>query len=190
VGQVIHGVEMKILNPDERGNGDIAVRGSMVMQGYYQNEQATRETFTEDGWLITGDVGYLDREQYLYLTGRKKSLIVTEGGKNVFPEEIEDKFQLYDEVEQIMVRGFQKDASLKIEGIEAVIYPNPDAIKAIGEKRGAIMREDDIQSHLMSIVSEVNKSMLPYKRIEKIHVVDEPMEMTTTKKIKRHAVDV
>ncbi|MFP4510161.1 MAG: AMP-dependent synthetase/ligase [Spirochaetaceae bacterium] len=190
VGQVIHGIEMKILNPDERGNGDIAVRGPVVMQGYYQNEEATRETFTEDGWLITGDVGYLDRDQYLYLTGRKKSLIVTEGGKNVFPEEIEDRFQLYDEVEQIMVRGFQKDAALKIEGIEAVIYPNPEAIQSIGEKRGSIMSPEDIHSHLMGIVSEVNKSMLPYKRIEKIHVVDEPMEMTTTKKIKRHAVDV
>ncbi|TVQ27048.1 MAG: long-chain fatty acid--CoA ligase [Spirochaetaceae bacterium] len=190
VGQVIHGVEMKIVDPDERGNGDIVVRGPMVMQGYYRNDEATRETFTDDGWLITGDVGYLDSDRYLYLTGRKKSLIVTEGGKNVFPEEIEDHFQLYDEVEQVMVRGYQKDAVQKIEGIEAFIYPNPDAIKSIGEKRGTIMSADQVQSHIEGIVSDVNRSMLPYKRIEQVHVLDEPMEMTTTKKIKRHAVSV
>ncbi len=190
VGQVIHGVEMEIRDPDERGNGDIVVRGPMVMQGYFQNDEATKETFTDDGWLVTGDVGYLDDEQYLYLTGRKKSLIVTEGGKNVFPEEIEDRFQLYDEVEQIMVRGFQKDAAQKIEGIEAVVYPNPDAIQSVGEKNGILMDKDAIQSHVERIVSEVNKSLLPYKRIERVHVLDEPMEMTTTKKIKRHAVSV
>ncbi|MDT8298386.1 MAG: AMP-binding protein, partial [Spirochaetaceae bacterium] len=97
VGKMIPGTETRILNPDESGNGEIAIRGSMVMKGYFNDEKSTRECMTQDGFLKTGDVGYLDDENYLYLTGRAKSLIVTEGGKNVFPEEIEDKFQLYEE---------------------------------------------------------------------------------------------
>ena len=86
VGKMIPGTETKILDPDENGCGEIAIKGSMVMQGYYNNDEATAEVFTEDGFFKTGDVGYLDSDNYLYLTGRAKSMIVTEGGKNVFPK--------------------------------------------------------------------------------------------------------
>jgi long-chain acyl-CoA synthetase len=188
VGKTIPMVEEKILDPDENGVGEIAVKGSVVMQGYYNNEKATAEVFTEDGWLKTGDLGYLDRESYLYLTGRKKNLIVTEGGKNVFPEEIEDKFQLFDEVEQIMVRGFQLDARMKTEGIEAVVYPAEETFKALGEKRGEPFTPNEIEQRISKIIEEVNHDLLPYKRITKISITDEAMEMTTTKKIKRHKV--
>ena len=108
VGKIIPGIDVRILDPDSEGRGEIAIKGPIVMQGYYRNPEATAEVMTEEGYFLTGDVGYLDSENYLYLTGRKKSLIVTEGGKNVFPEEIEDKFQLYDEVEQILVKGYIK----------------------------------------------------------------------------------
>jgi long-chain acyl-CoA synthetase len=134
VGKMIPGTETLILNPDENGNGEIAIRGSMVMKGYFNNEKSTAECMTQDGFLKTGDVGYLDDENYLYLTGRAKSLIVTEGGKNVFPEEIEDKFQLYEEVEQILIRGYVLDEKMKTEGIEALIYPG--RIPAIFRKTG------------------------------------------------------
>ena len=86
VGKTIPGVEEKIVDPDSDGNGLIYIKGSMVMQGYYKNPEATAEILTEDGWLNTGDIGHLDSRNYLYLTGRQKNIIVTEGGKNVFPE--------------------------------------------------------------------------------------------------------
>ncbi len=182
VGKVIPQTEMKIDKPDEHGIGEILIKGPMVMQGYYLNKEATDEIFTEDGWLRTGDVGYLDSENYLMLTGRMKSLIVTEGGKNVFPEEIEDLFQLYDEIEQILVIGYEKDKEQKIEGIKALFYPS-DAYKESVDGDTAVM-----QGRFEEIVSEVNRDLIGYKRIEKVQVVDEPMEMTSTKKIKRYLV--
>ncbi|MDA3956156.1 long-chain fatty acid--CoA ligase [Oceanispirochaeta sp.] len=175
VGKMIPGTQTMILDPDENGCGEIALKGSMIMQGYYKNDEATKEVFTEDGWFKTGDVGYLDEDNYLYLTGRAKSMIVTEGGKNVFPEEIEDKFQLYDEIEQILVRGYVLDAKMKTEGIEALIFPNQDA----GEKT---------RDHFQKVIDEVNSGLKVYQKIGQFHILDEAMEMTTTKKIKRHKV--
>ncbi len=188
VGKVLPRVEMTILNPDERGVGEIAVKGPMVMQGYYRNEEATKEAFTEDGWFRTGDLGYLDNENYLYLTGRKKSLIVTEGGKNVFPEEIEDRFQLYDEIEQIMVRGYTKDEAMRTEGVEALVYPAYEHFKQRASDEGREIGQEEIEKRANEIVAEVNKQLRPFERIERVQVLEEPMEMTTTKKIKRHKV--
>jgi long-chain acyl-CoA synthetase len=174
VGKIFNKVEIQIQNPDDQGRGEILLKGPVVMQGYYKNEEETKKVFTSDGFLITGDVGYLDHENYLYLTGRKKSLIVTEGGKNVFPEEIEDYFQLYDEIEQILVKGFVKDEKMKIEGIEAFVYPAPE--------------EEIPENRIDEIIQEVNRQLPTYKRISRFKVLDEPMEMTTTKKIKRFRV--
>ena len=188
VGAVTPGTEMKILDPDESGSGEILVKGPMVMQGYYKNQEATDEIFTPDGWLKTGDVGYLDDENFLYLTGRKKSLIVTEGGKNVFPEEIEDHFQLYDEIEQVLVRGFVLDDKMKTEGIEALIFPNEEFQKKQFEKAGLDYNKENIKLEFDKIIEQVNRELLPYKRISKLKVLDEAMEMTTTKKIKRFKV--
>lgn len=177
VGKMIPGTETKILEPDEKGYGEIALKGSMIMQGYYKNEEATADVFTEDGFFKTGDVGYLDSDNYLYLTGRAKSMIVTEGGKNVFPEEIEDKFQLYDEIEQILIRAYVLDAKMKTEGVEALIYPNQDA-------------ENKSPEHFQTVIDEVNSGLKPYQKIGRFHILDEAMEMTTTKKIKRFKVAV
>ncbi|MCX7024501.1 MAG: AMP-binding protein [Spirochaetes bacterium] len=179
VGKLIPRVEMKILDPDEHGVGEIAVKGPMVMQGYYKNPEATAEVITEDGWFRTGDVGYMDSENYVYLTGRAKSLIVTEGGKNVYPEEIENRFQLFTEVEQVLVRGYELDKAMKIEGIEALVYPNREAF---GNSGAAV-----VEARMKAVVEEVNKELLPYQKIQKVTVLDEPLEMTTTKKIKRFA---
>ena len=180
VGKIIPKVEMKVLNPDADGTGELIARGPNIMKGYYKNEEATKAAFTEDGWLLTGDSGYIDKDNYLYLTGRKKNMIVTEGGKNVFPEEIEDHFQLYNEIEQILVRGYMLDEKMKTEGIEAVIYP----AEAFAEGK----TEDEIYKRMQDIITEVNREMLPYKRITKILLRDEEMEMSSTKKIKRFKV--
>jgi long-chain acyl-CoA synthetase len=188
VGKILPQTTMKILDPDERGIGEIAVKGPMVMQGYYKNKKATDEIMTADGWLKTGDAGYIDNEQYVYLTGRKKSLIVTEGGKNVFPEEIEDQFQLFEEIEQILVAGYLLDKKTKAEGIRTFIFPADTYVKSVKEKHGEQEAAAVIQARMEEIVSEINKKNVGYKHITKVTVVDKAMPMTSTKKIKRFEV--
>lgn len=187
VGKVLPRTQMRIIDADEKGIGEIAIKGPMVMQGYYKNSEATAEVFDEDGWLKTGDVGYLDAGNYLYLTGRKKSLIVTEGGKNVFPEEIEDEFQLFDEIDQICVLGYVLDAKMKTEGVRALIHPSDKYVEEMSKKfTDSTQRKSEMEKHMQEIVDKVNKDLLPYKRISKVDIVDEPFEMSSTKKIKRY----
>ncbi len=181
VGKVLPRTDVRILNPDSRGVGEIVVKGPMVMQGYYQMPEETAAVFTEDGYFRTGDLGYLDSENYLYLTGRAKNLIVSEGGKNVYPEEIENEFQLHDEVAQILVRGYQADRAKKSELIEALVFPNGDLFAGAGPEQ--------IKARIDEIVGEVNQRLQPYQRINRTIIVEEEMEMTSTKKIKRNTVD-
>ncbi|MDR1870139.1 MAG: AMP-binding protein [Treponema sp.] len=181
VGRKCPQVDMQILFPDERGIGEVIVKGPMVMQGYYNLPEETAASFTADGYLKTGDLGYMDSEHYLYLTGRAKNVIVTEGGKNVYPEEIENEFQLFEEIEQILLRGYIQDVKMKSEGIEALVYPNPEFKNEKGETPSA----EEMKANIDRIISEVNQRLQPYQKIGRTTILDKPMEMTTTKKIKR-----
>lgn len=185
VGNIFDRVEVKILNPDERGVGEIALRGPMVMKGYYKRPDETDKVFTYDGWFKTGDLGYLDSEKYLYLSGRAKNMIVTEGGKNVYPEEIENAFQLYDEIEQVLVCGYDLDAKMKKEGIEVQLLPSTDFFNAEAKKLKKQINKADIEKRLKTIVETVNGTLQTYQRITKVTILTEALEMTTTKKIKR-----
>lgn len=179
-------MEMKINEPDEKGIGEVCIKGPMVMKGYYEMSEETAKVFTEDGWLKTGDLGWLDDEGYLYLCGRAKNLIVTEGGKNVYPEEIENEFQLYyNDIEQITVQGYIMDEKTKSEGIEACIYPAEELFKRLDVKRGTPSAQGFVQKELDEIVEKVNKDLKPYQRISKVTLLSEPLEMTTTRKVKR-----
>ena len=120
------------------------------------------------------------------LSGRAKNIIVTDGGKNVYPEEIEDAFQLYYDVEQIMVRGYVLDKSTKSEAIEALIYPADDLFTRLNIKRTDVHAKDDALEEIKTIVDKVNRTLQPYARISKITILDKPLEMTTTRKIKRN----
>ena len=186
VGKMLPHVETRIDEPDGEGRGEIVVRGPMVMQGYYQNPEATAEVLDKDGWLHTGDVGYLDQDNYLYLTGRAKNLIVTAGGKNVYPEEIENAFQLRGEVDQIMVRGYRAAKDSQAEDIEALIFPSADFFAT--QTNGQPADKIEVERQVRAAVDAVNAELLPYQRILKLTVLDEPLEMTTTKKIKRHVL--
>jgi long-chain acyl-CoA synthetase len=189
VGKILPQTEMKLIDTDANGVGEIVVKGPMVMQGYYKNQAATDEVLDKDGWLRTGDAGYIDANNYVYLTGRKKSLIVTEGGKNVFPEEIEDGFQLYDEIDQICVMGYITDAKMKSEGIRVLIHPSEKFVEQMAKQYpDAATMYAEMDKHMREVVDKVNKENLPYKRITKVTVVSEPLEMTSTKKIKRYVV--
>ncbi|QEN03865.1 long-chain fatty acid--CoA ligase [Thiospirochaeta perfilievii] len=175
VGKIISNVDVKIINKDAEGIGDIVAKGPNIMLGYYKNEEATKNAFTSDGYLKTGDVGYLDSDNYLYLTGRKSSLIVTEGGKNVYPEELEDAFQLYNEIEQVLVKGYLKDSRYLSEGIEVIFYPTTEFCEG--------KTEDEIKSFFSSIVKDVNKTLTSYKHIDRLYIAKEALPMTTTKKL-------
>ena len=178
--------EIKILNPDENGIGEICAKGPMIMKGYYNMPEETAKMFTEDGWLKTGDIGKIDKEHYVYLCGRAKNLIVTAGGKNVYPEEIEDAFQLCDDVQQIVVQGYANAEDETAEEIEALIYPSDSVYEELGQKREESYNSPEVTARIQSEVSKVNKTLQPYARITRVTILENPLEMTTTKKIKRN----
>ncbi len=179
VGMVFPLVKMKIGNKDANGIGEILVKGPNITSGYWNDENHTKELFDEEGYLKTGDLGYLDKENYLYLKGRVKNIIITEGGKNVYPEEIEDMFQLYAQVDQVLIRGYLKHKNSHSELIEAVIFPNMEHYAS---------QEVSPNEDLERIIKEVNQTLQGYKKISKLTILAQPMEMTSTKKIKRNRV--
>lgn len=187
--------EMKIINPvptqTSKGVlqiGEIVVKGPMVMQGYYEMPEETKAMFTEDGFLKTGDLGWIDSENYLMLCGRAKNLIVTSGGKNVCPEEVEDSFQLVGDVQQVTVRGFYENDDKTSEKIEALIYVSDELYKKLEIQRSQDFVQDEIVSEIKKDVEKVNKTLPPYSQIEKITLLKEPLEMTTSQKVKRNFV--
>lgn len=188
VGSYFHPyMEMKILDPDENGRGEICAKGPMIMQGYYNMPEETAAVLSEDGWFRTGDIGWLDDEKYLYLCGRAKNLIVTSGGKNVYPEEIENAFQMYyNDIEQITVMGYHPENDLTSEEIEVLIYPTDELYKTLNLDRGTPAGDSAAYKRMAEIVEIVNKELLPYQRITKTTILDKPLEMTTTKKVKRY----
>lgn len=193
VGQAFYPyMEAKIITEDGKTAGqnheigEIVVKGPMVMQGYYNMPEATAAMFTEDGFLKTGDLGWMDDENYIMLCGRAKNLIVTNGGKNVYPEEIEDAFQLYDDVKQITVQGYYKDGDETSEEIEALIYPSDELYSSLGLVRKADEVQPEVFDHIQKLVSKVNKNFQSYSQISKITILSEPLEMTTSMKVKRN----
>lgn len=154
-------------------DGEIQVKGKNVMLGYYKDPEGTKEAFTEDGWFRTGDLGYIDEEGFLFITGRKKNLIILESGENISPEELEANFAGQDLIREIVVK--EDDGQ-----ITAHIYPDYDYAAAVGIQ--------DIQKELERIVAEVNSTQPRYKHIADVKVHKNEFEKTTTKKILRHQV--
>ena len=192
VGQAFYPyMEAKIINVDEKIKkapfvGEIVVKGPMVMQGYYKMPEETAKMYTEDGFFKTGDLGWMDKENYIMLCGRAKNLIVTSGGKNVYPEEIEDAFQLYDEVKQVTVQGYHKDGDKTSEEIEALIYPSDELFAKLGVERNNNFVQDEVLESIQKVVSKVNKTLQSYEHISKITILKEPLAMTTSLKVKRN----
>lgn len=169
--------------------GEIVIKGPMVMQGYYKMPEETAKMFTEDGFLKTGDLGWMDKDRYVMLCGREKNLIVTSGGKNVYPEEIENAFQLYDDIKQVTIRGYiDNHQNNNGEEIEALIYPSDDLYKRFDMERNNEFVQDEVYDEIKKIVSAVNKTLQSYSQISKITILKEPLEMTTTQKVKRNYV--
>lgn len=178
-------MEMKIIDAAEDGAGEVAVKGPMVFKGYYNMPEETAKVFTEDGFFRTGDIGRLDKEGYLVLCGRAKNMIVTDGGKNVYPEEIENAFQLETDIAQITVAGYVEDKESKSEKIEALVYPSDDLFAKFNLKREEDPEPDEVKNAVNEIVAKINRTLQPYARISKVTILDKALEMTTTQKVKR-----
>jgi long-chain acyl-CoA synthetase len=181
VGLPIPNVEYKINNPDSQGNGEIIVKGPNVMLGYYNDPENTDNVFKK-GWFYTGDLGYIDNDGFLYITGRCKSVIVTQNGKNIYPEEIEYYLNESPLVSECIVIGVNYENDRETY-VNAKILPDIDQFKELLGK--SKISEDDINAEIKKLISEVNKKLPNYKHIKNFKIVKEPLEKTTTQKIKR-----
>lgn len=178
VGFPMINVEVKIHEPNENGIGEIIAKGPNVMLGYYENEEATKEVLI-DGWFHTGDLGYIDKDGFLFITGRKKNVIVMKNGKNIYPEELEVLISKLPYAAENMVFGIpSKDDDLDLA---AKIVYNKEYVE---EVFGNISKEE-LKEKIWQDIKKINKTMPPYKYIRQIIVTDEPMIKTTTQKVKR-----
>lgn len=181
VGKPMPGTEVKIIEPDKDGIGEIICRGPSVMVGYYGDPEATEEVL-RDGWLYTGDYGRFDEEGFLYVCGRKKNVIVTKNGKNIFPEEVEYYLLRSKYIEEVMVYG-TTDKRNGDAIVWADIFPDEAAINEdLGE-----MTEEGLRDFMKTIIDEANEDMPLYKRVKRFRIRQEEFEKTTTRKIKRHS---
>ena len=182
VGPALSVNEVKIHEPNEDGEGEIWAKGSNVMLGYYKDEEATKDAITEDGYFRTGDYGKLGKKGEIYITGRKKNLIILSNGKNVYPEEIESEFIAVPGVIDIVVYEGQSKRGLMYNTIVAEVFPDKDYI----EKNNVT----DIHAHLKKYVDEYNLTAVPYKKIGILKVRTEEFPKNTLRKIMRFKIDM
>ncbi len=181
VGRPIIGEEVKIADPDENGEGEICVRGTNVMLGYFENEEATKDAFDSEGYFKTGDLGKIDSEGWIYITGRSKNLIILSNGKNVYPEELETEIgRIYGVGEAIVYEG-ESRSKASLDLIVAEIYPDEEALQ---------LREiTDKEQYFNEEIAKINARVAPYKKIGLVKLRDSEFPKTTTRKITRFAID-
>lgn len=172
------GMEIMIDSPDEKGVGEICAKGPCLMLGYYKNEEATKEAI-KDGWFHTGDLGYYDKDGYLFISGRKKNVIILKNGKNIFPEELETLIAKLPYVTENMV--YARDRNEDIIVAVKIVY-NESIMKEMFPNA----TKDDYHDIIWKDIKEINKTLPKYKYIKHLIVTDIPMIKTTTQKIKRH----
>lgn len=183
-GQALPGVEIEVANPDENGIGEFIARGKNVMLGYYNDPAATAAAIDKDGFFHTGDLGYIDSENFVIITGRKKNVIVTTNGKNIYPEEIEGLLADSPLIQEVVVSG-----SLNQKGetvITAEIFPDLEEVKAALNVAKAEMPDQAAMQHLLEqTVHEINHRLPTYKAVRQVVLRDTEFPKNTSKKIKR-----
>ena len=180
IGKAFPSLEVKILHPNEEGVGELAVKGPSVMLGYYQNEEATKEIIDEQGWINTGDLAYIDKDDFIFITGRQKNVIVQKNGKNIYPEELEALLNKIEGVKESFVYGKpEDDGDMKI--CCKVVYD-----KEFWQEEHSNISEEEIREKIWQQVKKINKTMPAYKYIREMILTDEELIKTTTQKIKRH----
>ncbi|MBR2722680.1 MAG: AMP-binding protein [Clostridia bacterium] len=173
-------IEADHVNDKGYTEGEIQVKGDNVMLGYYKNPEETANVFTDDGWFCTGDIGYMDNDGYIFITGRKKYVIVLENGKNVFPEEIEEYLDRIETVAESVVLGRKTEGSDEIV-LTAIVYPQMDKFEDPKD-------HEKIEAEIRAQVTKMNKKLVSYKQIRNVTFRYEPFERTTSRKIKRHLI--
>ena len=174
--------KLKIKNPNEKGEGEVLIKSSTLMLGYYENEEATKEAI-QDGWFNSGDIGYLDKDGFLFITGRSKNVIVTQNGKNIYPEGIELMLGKIPEIKECMVYGKEIEGEKELT-ITARVIPNYEEIE---ELHGKDLTEEQIHDIIWEEIKKVNRTLTSYKAIKKLEIKKGDFEKTTTMKIKRFA---
>ena len=150
------------------------------MLGYYNNPEANQASFTQDGWFRTGDMGYMDKDGYVFITGRYKSVIVLENGKNVFPEEIEEYLEQIETIAEVVVVGRKAQDSDEVI-LTAVVFPNLDKFPT-----GVAM--ELVQESIRNSINQINRRLPTFKQVKAVEIRETEFEKTTTKKIQRHLV--
>ena len=181
VGLPVNCAEIKIHKPNENGEGEIWIKSETLMLGYYEDEEATKEV-VHDGWFNSGDIGYMDKDGYVYVTGRSKNVIVTQNGKNIYPEEIELLLSKIPEISESMVYGKEVEGEKELI-ITAKVIPNYEEIEKL---HGKDLDEEEVKKIIWNKIKEVNKSLTSYKAIKKLEIKHDEFEKTTTMKIKRY----
>ncbi len=181
LGMAIPDTQIRIENPDESGVGEILVKGPGVMLGYFRNPDETARCM-RDGWFHTGDLGRMNGDGFLFITGRSKNVIVTKNGKKIFPEELEEHLYRSGLISEAMVTGEQYAGDDETY-VNAHVFPNLDAVREL--LRVSAPTKEEIWAALQDVVRDVNGKLPSYKRIRKLQIRDTEFEKTTTKKIKR-----
>jgi len=181
-GLPLFGTEVKIVGKNKDGIGEIVVKGKHVMLGYYKDEEGTKEVM-KNGFFHTGDLGYIDEDGFIHITGRKKNVIITKNGKNVYPEEIENKIKEIPYISECMIYG-KKDKKNTVLSIQVVIN-----MEAITNEFGDIA-EKEIKEVIWKEIKKINEKLVVYKRIQNLEIRKEDFEKTTTMKIKRYKEQV
>ena len=184
IGKAFPSVQVKIDNPDQDGIGELLVKGPTVMLGYYNNEEANKKAIEPDGWFHTGDLARIDKDGYIYIVGREKSVIVLKNGKNIFPEELEILINKIEGVKESIVFGKPDDRGTRDGDLRIcakIVYD-----KEIMEEKYNAKTEEEIKELLWKKIKEINKEMPAYKYIRDIIVTEKELIKTTTAKVKRH----
>ena len=182
IGKAFPACDAKIKNPDEDGIGEICIYGPNVMMGYYMDPEQTAEVI-EDGWLLTGDLGYMDDEGYIVMTGRRKNVIITKNGKNVFPEELEYNLAGVDCVKESMIFSEQTKDGDDVLIVAAIRLDDEE----VAEKWGADLGKEDLEKKMWEEVDKLNLDQPFFKRIKKIIIRDEDLVKNTSNKVIRFA---
>ncbi len=185
-GLPLPGVELRIMEPNSDGIGEVLAKGPNVMLGIYKNENATKEAFTSDGWFKTGDLGYIDNDGFLHISGRKKNVIISRSGKNVYPEEIEDLLNRSPYIQECLVYG-EDDPKLD-ELIAAQIVVDAETFIELSESKNIQLTPEFISSVIADEIKKVNNELPSFKQIRKFVIREQEFEKTTTQKIKRYLV--